>query len=540
MQKKLPSINSAHGSETRNIINEIIKAINDRGLEILSESSFLTWLDENGIKHREEVATFADLPSNDSLNTVRGVADDNKIYIKKEDGWVPFQTIDISKINEVERKREVFEGETDITPEMFQGDDLEKLQQALDFCLVNNANIRLAKMYDITGLGSIVLNKENYNDRTPVTFNGHGGGITKNDSGVMFKGKTNDIGDLIFNDVIFKSVDGAGTEILDGETLIRINTNSCHFRNVDTIWNVPDGRNFIQSMRHNGDTIIGGLGFAYDCVGAYDVSFNNVLMERRPGNGFRQRKPNLNYPGNARLYNVRFKEIVWEGIEGIAIGLNNIASASIKDSYFEQNGGNIIFPEDGFVDSLTIEDNFCSLRDYGSTEFIKWGGNTRSAVSKNNYCQDGPVHDAQNVNEYYYVRSINDISRSESKNRDNEFGALLEESSHMFDARKLGLTHGDVKTSFGMFHRLTKTLSGITLAPGETLVEKVQFSEKMNRDDLINIKMSIADNKYVGYNVDVYLKDGTQVNVVLYNPNNTDAIVNAVKIYVLRSFTSGS
>lgn len=104
VQKKLPLINSSHGSETRNIINEIIKAINDRGLEILSESSFLTWLDENGIKHREEVATFDDLPSSDSLNTVRGVADENKIYIKKENGWVAFQSIDISKINDLDNK----------------------------------------------------------------------------------------------------------------------------------------------------------------------------------------------------------------------------------------------------------------------------------------------------------------------------------------------------------------------------------------------------------------------------------------------------
>lgn len=104
IMKKLPLINSAHGSDTRNNINMAIKTINDRGLEILSESSFLTWLDENGIKHREEVQSVADLPTNDSLNTVRGVADDNKIYIKKENGWVPFQTIDISKINEMERK----------------------------------------------------------------------------------------------------------------------------------------------------------------------------------------------------------------------------------------------------------------------------------------------------------------------------------------------------------------------------------------------------------------------------------------------------
>ena len=54
VQKKLPSINSAHGSETRNIINEIIKTINDRGLEILSDSAFSNWLEENTTTHKGE------------------------------------------------------------------------------------------------------------------------------------------------------------------------------------------------------------------------------------------------------------------------------------------------------------------------------------------------------------------------------------------------------------------------------------------------------------------------------------------------------
>ena len=140
VQNKLPLINSAHGSETRNIINKIIKAINDRGLEILSESGFLTWLDENGIKHREEVQSFNDLPSNDSLNTVRGVVDDNKIYIKKESGWLPFQTIDISKINQLEyrfsediditKNNEVFiESFERIAPEV---NDSGRIQRAID------------------------------------------------------------------------------------------------------------------------------------------------------------------------------------------------------------------------------------------------------------------------------------------------------------------------------------------------------------------------------------------------------------------------
>ena len=82
----------------------IENVINDRGLEILSEEWFKQYLDTSGIKHQEEVQTISDLPADDSLNTVRGVADDNKIYIKKENGWVPFQTIDISKINELDER----------------------------------------------------------------------------------------------------------------------------------------------------------------------------------------------------------------------------------------------------------------------------------------------------------------------------------------------------------------------------------------------------------------------------------------------------
>ena len=165
MQNKLPLINSAHGSETRNIINEIIKAVNDRGIEILSESGFLTWLEKNGIKHREEVATSADLPANDSLNTVRGVTDDNKIYIKKENGWVPFQTIDISKINEVERIAINRIEELAITPMQFGAigdgvsDDTQALKDALSFCEENNYLLDfLEKDYRITSTINISCN----------------------------------------------------------------------------------------------------------------------------------------------------------------------------------------------------------------------------------------------------------------------------------------------------------------------------------------------------------------------------------------------
>ena len=51
---KIPLIGNEHSDETRNIINLMVQVINNRGIEILSESGFLTWLDENGVKHQGE------------------------------------------------------------------------------------------------------------------------------------------------------------------------------------------------------------------------------------------------------------------------------------------------------------------------------------------------------------------------------------------------------------------------------------------------------------------------------------------------------
>ena len=51
---KIPLIGNEHSDETRNIINLMVQVINNRGIEILSESSFLSWLEENGLSHQGE------------------------------------------------------------------------------------------------------------------------------------------------------------------------------------------------------------------------------------------------------------------------------------------------------------------------------------------------------------------------------------------------------------------------------------------------------------------------------------------------------
>ena len=117
--------------------DKLEKVINDRGLEILSESGFLEWLEENEIKVREEVQSISDLPPNDATNTVRGVLDDNKLYIKKEGGWVAYQTIDINKINDVENELKTELSQIAINPRRFGAkfdgsDDTQAVKNALE------------------------------------------------------------------------------------------------------------------------------------------------------------------------------------------------------------------------------------------------------------------------------------------------------------------------------------------------------------------------------------------------------------------------
>src|SRR5699024_2105772 len=48
------------------------------------------------------VQSITDLPSNSPVNTVYGVLDDNKLYIKKKNKWESYQTIDLNPLNEID------------------------------------------------------------------------------------------------------------------------------------------------------------------------------------------------------------------------------------------------------------------------------------------------------------------------------------------------------------------------------------------------------------------------------------------------------
>ena len=99
---KIPLIGNEHSDETRNIINLMVQVINNRGIEILSDSAFLYWLDENGMKHKGGVQTFSDLPKNPEENEIRRVMSENRLYIYTGGSWIIFLELDFTEVNNLQ------------------------------------------------------------------------------------------------------------------------------------------------------------------------------------------------------------------------------------------------------------------------------------------------------------------------------------------------------------------------------------------------------------------------------------------------------
>lgn len=112
-------IGTKNDDETRNIINnnfgflrensnELSKEINDvkkyidnKGEEILSEAVVNKWLAENEFKPKDAVATLSDLPKDAELKELRGVTDENAVYVFDGTKWVKQSNLNFDGLNPV-------------------------------------------------------------------------------------------------------------------------------------------------------------------------------------------------------------------------------------------------------------------------------------------------------------------------------------------------------------------------------------------------------------------------------------------------------
>ena len=159
-----------------------------------------------------------------------------------------------------------------ITPDDFQGTDVEKMQKALDYAIENNVRtIRLNRSYDITG-GSIFLpSTEWYNF---VLF--EKGGIVKNDEGFIFdrKSDSNNCNSPKLKDVMVETTSD-NVYLYNGDKMIRQNCDNVIFYKVGLVKTTD----YVQTIRlHNCE--IGQLGCNFiDAAMAYDVELMHNRFE---------------------------------------------------------------------------------------------------------------------------------------------------------------------------------------------------------------------------------------------------------------------
>ena len=219
-----------------------------------------------------------------------------------------------------------------ITPDDFQGTDVEKMQKALDYAIEYDIKtIRLNRGYDITG-HSIMLPSTDFWDF--VTF--EKGKITKNDEGFIFDRKSNNknCNAPKLKDV-FVSTDTENVYLYNGDKMIRQNCDNVTFWKVGLIRT----SGYVQSIRlHNCE--IGQLECSFiDATMAFDVELIHNRFESSTAHHaikIQTQDSGISYFG------LRINSNLFEGyantcpiILGVGYGLD------ISSNYFEANNTSI-------------------------------------------------------------------------------------------------------------------------------------------------------------------------------------------------------
>lgn len=405
-----------------------------------------------------------------------------------------------------------------IIPDSYNGTDYQKVQSAINDALIQRRGVEFDRLYDITG-NTILITKTNGN-RIPLRlFSNSNGGIRKTDSGYIFIASIDNTGDIFVDSVTFESIPGAGTMVYKCPNIIRVQSNLCSYNNVDTIIKTED-RGFIQSMRFSNENITGGKGYAFDFGGAYDCSWNNVLIEQRE-NGFIHRGTGT----DPDIYGCRIRDSIIEGLTGIAIQLKNCNNLVIDGCYFEQNAGGHILINSASTKGLTIS----NCRHGGAQDvpaLIDWNGSIKG-FSYNNVSQNIAIHDMTGILADSEITSLNDI---------RQYGtpSSIEGNVPTYKLSPItpkSLPNNEIEVEYGAIRKTTKTLTNITLVPREIKKVVFTFLNDVSSDDVISIQTFVNGNKIV--TICSFYRDATNkknVYVTIKNEELSSVTITTLKM----------
>ena len=416
-----------------------------------------------------------------------------------------------------------------ISPDAYEGNDCEKIQQAINDAKNNNRCIVIDRIYNLENNTLMLSNEDNIFTRKPITFLGvNNGTIEKNVDGFMFNSLGENQGDFIFNNVMFKSTSGIGVKVLNGSNIIRTKFLNCYFKDVDTLlWCKDDW--YVQSITIDNCSVIGGKGYVIDVSGAYDLRIDNCLIETREGFfNHRFNKSAL----HCQLSSVTIFKNTIEGLHGQLAKFGSTRQLTISDNYFEYNKKDIEFLDNSEIMGVEIKNNSRLGEKLGSDAFITLRGNIHSIISSNNLCDGIPYYDTTSVL-YGHVLSTNDKITSETvKGNIDPQNRVLTTLTEKF------IINGSESTlPLGLFKRLNNSVSNVTIPEGQFMNVSVPFSEKIYLDDVISIQTTTTNiNDYLI--IAGYLRQGNTVIVKLKNDGEGTINVANLSVTVLKQYTT--
>ncbi|HCT97988.1 MAG TPA: hypothetical protein DIC28_05650 [Aerococcus urinaeequi] len=470
-QSKVPALIRKHANNVRT------KTYGQEVREAQARNAELAGLIAN---EADTKATNADILSKDTQNRfkdqIEGTTNSDEVIDARRafGGDATYQTLG-DRLND-----------SSISPDYFVGNDLQKIQKAIEFAKSRNGGtIRFSRIYDITGLGSLYLDKINADDRRVIIFKGDGGGIRKDDAGFIFDGNVNNSSDWFFENMEFYSTRGAGTTILNADRIIRAQFTNIHARNVDCIATATE--RFMQTISFFGGSIIGGDGWAFSAPCYYDFILGGGLMVEHRENFFEQ---TIGTVGTWQaLNNVRFTDILIEGLRGKAIKVIRTENLKIDGVYLENNkGGHIDFSEADYLDGVSISN--CRISEPTNTlltSAIAWGGRLRGVSTRNNFVRNIPLHDTTAViaSVNYIVYSYQDVAMDSARNSISNIDSKKQVERIGMDERQ---TVGDTNIMSSYLTKRLQSSATRTLIAKQYGEFKVTFSEGIYRDSIISVQ----------------------------------------------------
>lgn len=423
-----------------------------------------------------------------------------------------------------------------ISPDYFFGNDLQRIQKAIEFAKSQNGGtVRFSRTYDITGLGSLYLDKTDARDRRIIIFRGDGGGIRKDDAGFIFDGNVNNSGDWFFDHMEFYSAAGAGTTIFNTDRIIRIQLHNIHTRDVDHI--ATSTERFMQTISFYGGSIVGGKGWALSSPCYYDFTLGGGLIVEHRENFFEQTWATSG--SWQALNNVRFSDILIEGLTGKAIKAVRTENFKIDGVYFESNkGGHIDFTEADYLDGVSLSSNrFSEPEDSNLTAAIQWGGRLNGVSSRNNFVRNIPLHDTTSVikSNNYLVHSSQDVAMDASRTKipNIDPNNQVKDTAFTYEISKVGNTNVTKTDNFTRY----QTSFNAVLSAGQRYEAIIQMGVEINRDDIVSIQTYVSNattNEIIIQNHFSNRTDKTKYNVWVKNASENNMVSFTLYITVLR------